>query len=159
MQKLDERDFRRQDFSGGVPIVLADGQSWYFAEPLVRFVPSEGDVGFEVYLYLPDDKAFNECYLRYTELTWMPRDEIAKNTDEFITLELELAKTMLLRNYELPLWVMKRILQVGHDPRDEEGKRIHDEIVCLLMGIVPKPSAGGDGPSHTPPATSDSATA
>src|SRR6478609_408675 len=125
MDRVDEKSLRREDFVGGVPIVLADGQEWYFAEPLVRFVPSDSDVGFEIYMSLGSDDGLNELYTQYTILTFLPPEAIRDRTDEYIGIEMKIARMMLDRNYDLTTDRVRSILQFSHDmKRDPEGCRI-----------------------------------
>lgn len=159
--RVSEAECRRDDFVGGFPVKMINGEEWFFAEPRMRFVPTNSEVGFEVILSLDDDGEFDGMYTRYAELSVLGRDEIRAHAMEYSALEVRLARAMLERNYELSLSQLRRILQFSYDTQgDPAGAEIRSGIAQVLSGAsVPKRSAGGDEPSPTPPAHSSSTTA
>ena len=154
-----EQSLRRVDFVGGVTIKLIDGQEWYFAEPRCRLVPSDGDSGFQVILSLDDDGTFDALLTEYQELMWLGKDEFAEQRLHFAGLELRLGRLMLERNYNLTIKHIRSILQISHNhDTDPIASEIRSAITRIISGDAPKLSAGGDEPSLTPSAQSDSTT-
>ncbi len=154
-----ERELRRLDFVSGVPIKLIDNQEWHFAEPRCRLVPSDGDAGFQVILSLDDDGSFDELLTEYQELMWLGPEQFAEHRLHFAGLELRMGRKMLERNYNLTLKQSRSILQISHDAEtDPVASEIRSAITRLISGDAPKPLAGGDEQSPTPPAESDSTT-
>ena len=42
---MKESEKRSAEFSEGTPVVLADGQSWWFPKPRLRFFPARDESG------------------------------------------------------------------------------------------------------------------
>ena len=133
MSTLDEVALRRPDFREGAPVVMADGQTWQLARPLMRFVPADNDTGFEVRCRLDDDGAFGTAFAAY---------EAAEAGADVIKTGLALGRALLLANYSLTPGQLADVLQFGTGD-DEEGRRIMDETIAVALGNGPKPSDGG----------------
>lgn len=136
-----ESDFRRPDFVGGVPIELVGGETWYFAEPKLRFVVADNDVGFEAFVSLDDEGRFQRLLQEYRDLVDMSEDEIAMNTDRYIATELRLGRMMLERNYSMPTEKMAEIMQfsMAGVEKDPVATEIRSAVLRVAMGLSPKP--------------------
>lgn len=149
MEKLDEQALRRPDFKAGVPVRLADGSVWHLRRPLVRFAEAENDEGFEVVLSLDDDGTFGR--LRAAERS-------AEGGPAVLAAQLKLAGHLLRANYDLTVPQTAALVQFASEEDDEEGLRLHREVMAAVRGFGPKPSDGGGGAPPSPPEDSPGAT-
>ncbi len=147
---MHEKDCRKPDFVGGIPVTLIDGQEWYFAEPRVRFRPADTEIGFEEFLWNDDQGEFHNLAVQHEELLRADASEMTDRTDDWISCEIKMARAMLERNYNLSLGQLQGILQVNYDTKnDPDATGIRTAIIGILSGDTPKHSAGGDEPSLT----------
>jgi hypothetical protein len=130
---------------------MIDGQEWFLAEPRVRLVPADSDVGFEVFLSLDDDGTFNDLVIELQSMQFMDKDEFQKNcTYRYAATEIKLGRMMLERNYTLDMEHLRRIFQVSHDAeRDPVANGIREAVTRIVAGDAPKTSADGDEQSPT----------
>ena len=140
---LDEPSRRRPDFAEGVAVTLADGQPWQLRRPIVRFVPADNAVGYEVCLSLAEGDGFGAAMAAY---------EACGDGPEVIGAELRLARLVLAANYDLTTPEVASLLQFGYSEADPDGVRIRDEVMAVVLGRDPKSPAGGDGSAPMPPA-------
>jgi hypothetical protein len=120
----NEAERRRADFLGGVPVVMADGQTWYVPQPRVRFVP-DPEHGARMVPSLPGV------------------DDLAALTDPFgggrltIADHLRLGAAVLRLNYDLTDAELAGVLQMGFD-----GVRIKEQVIDAALGNAPKAGSG-----------------
>jgi hypothetical protein len=147
---LNEKDCRKPEFVGGIPIRLADGNEWWFAEPRVRFRPADTEMGFEEFLWNNDNGEFHRLAIKHEDLLLHDPEDMADRTDEWISCEIKMARMMLERNYDLSLEQLQQILHLNYDQKnDPVATGIRAAIIGILSGDTPKTSAGGDVPSPT----------
>lgn len=156
---MEEKDYRRKDFAGGIPVVMIGGETWYFAEPRMRLIPSDSSLGFEQCLSLDDDGAFDQLVTEYHDLVFNPGGSVTEHGVKMVSLEMRIGRMMLERNYDIPLDKLRSIFQISHQKDDEVANNIRLAIYSVMEGDSPKPSAGGGEPSPTLPAGSASTTA
>ena len=152
MLKLDEARLRRADFVPGSAVVLADGQEWQLRRPVVRFLPDDSTgSGFQSCLILGDDRDEFHALVK-------ARDALFGGgaTAPILKLagpELKIGRAMLAANYDLTADQVRTLLQFAYDAeQDPVGAGIRDAVMEVAEGLGPKPGAGGDGSSPTPPA-------
>lgn len=134
MSPLDEAALRRPEFAHGEPIVLADGQSWYFPRPLLELYPVPGPDG--TLRFDGTRRNFGEDFDRKLD-TFVE----AQGVDELNAM-LDLAVDLLGRNYALQPADYGTLLPWR--PRDEDNAAMWQAIVNAALGRdAPKPSAGG----------------
>src|SRR5450432_3361030 len=97
----DEHALRRKDFTGGTPVRLRDGQTWFFADAEVKTTTVQGTNGPVVYpvLWLSGD-TLTTSYLN-NGLANLPtaRKAPASLYHDIREFARESAAAMLLRNY------------------------------------------------------------
>lgn len=148
---LDEQALRRPGFKEGTPVVLADGQAWHLRRPVVRFVPSDSDVGFRACLSLARGDGYDALLTAWQSAAEAAREDESASA-RAVAAELALGRAVLTANYDLTTEQLAELLQFGFDPDDEEAFRIRSEVLAAATGDDPKPSAGGGGSPPTPPA-------
>lgn len=130
MSRLDEPSLRRPAFRDGYRIELADGQAWTFPAPQLRFFPAraaDGRVSIAS-LYAYDDR-----YLELREeLVAVDRDD-AWNA---MRLQVEIAGTQLLANYDLSSRDLARLLPVI--PDSAENDALWDRLVPVILAQEPR---------------------
>jgi len=147
MGKLKESACRRPTFREGVPVVLADGQSWQLRRPMVRFVPSDNEAGYETCLELSGSDGFGDLLESYEELMDGSRQITIA---EAARRELALGRAILVANYDLTLRQVGQLLKFSYDEDDEEGSRIRSDVMAVATGNDPKRLAAGDESSASP---------
>lgn len=134
-ERLDEQSLRRPDFVEGSPVVLADQQTWHFRRPTVRHVPADTPIGFDVRVRFDDDGTFSRLWREMREAEEGPRA---------IATMLAAGRYLLLANYDLTADQVGDLIQFAFGEEDDpEGERIRDEVMAVVWGRGPKPSAGG----------------
>lgn len=136
---LNEYELRTPLFEEGTPVKLADGQEWQFPKPRVRLVPANNDQGWKTVLVRPDGGVFVGLMSKYEALG---EDSTIAS---MASLELAVAKHLLLANYELSEDQVGQLLQFGYDEKaDPEGSEIRQAVMGVVFGYsAPKPSAVG----------------
>jgi len=127
---MNERDFRRENFRGDVAVVLADGQEWYFPEPVIRYVPAP-----------PPERRKRVSSLGDEHLTKAESVSSAVTADDLIASELDLAAWMLLLNYDLTYEQIAELVQFDYREGADQGMR--DAILEVSLGLGPKRNAVG----------------
>ncbi len=92
---LSEQELRRPEFSEGHKAALADGQEWTFPRPVLRFRPARGQDGK---LGMGGDWGHD---LEYRRLRDALVDVDQENTFEMMSLQIQIAANLILRNYAL----------------------------------------------------------
>lgn len=137
MSPPDEASSRRPDFLGGPAITLANGQEWHFPRPTSYFVPDDDAAGVRRHWNLGDDYGalFDRCMEAESDL-------------EMIGGELALARSLLLRNYDLTPAQAGSLLRFGYgataDP-DAAAMRLAVMAVATGKDAAPKASSDGSG--------------
>jgi hypothetical protein len=132
--QIDEKQRRRPDFRGGVPVRMADGQDWTLPRPRVRFVPDDGPEGFRVYLTGPGDD--------YADL--LAATDAPPDVGGMIRADMALARRLVTTNYDLTGDELVAIVQLGYDSEnDPDGLAIRLAILDVAHGRDPKARAGG----------------
>jgi len=128
---LDERSLRRPDINESecCPIVLADGQAWLFPKPYVDYTPR-----FE------DGKAVLAIESEFTP--YLDRFEAAETVGEVFCTRFDLARTMLLKVYDLTDEQLPALLKTRRDSEADQER--WNEIYHVAAGFGPKPSPGGE---------------
>jgi hypothetical protein len=151
--KLDEQALRRPDFVPGTPVKLGDGQSWELRRPVVRFVPSANDAGFETRLRLEGDDDYEALCRRADAAARAVREGgEGASTAPYIAAELAMGRAILLGNYDLTPEQVADLLQFSYDPADEAGWELRLSVLAVARGEGPKPSGDGGGSPPSPPA-------
>ena len=142
---LNEQGLRRAEFSEGRKIVLADGQEWTFPKPWIRLFPRRGDDGK---VAMGGGLTFGSTY---NELL----DEYAETDDDDIfgkiTVQFRMASLLLVQNYDLTDKHLESLLVLEPD-NDDNNEMWRDELLPLLLGYAPKPSADGSAIPSSPTA-------
>lgn len=143
MPPSDEKDYRRPDWREGVNVVLADGQAWALPRVLVRLVPTADGKDYEPYARVGDagDRTFSDLLKAHDEA-------VEENDDKkYFLTELQLARHLLLVNYDLDGGQVAELLQFSLDVEaDPEGARIRQEVLDVVFcrrASLPKPTGGG----------------
>ena len=131
MPPVDEASRRRAPFTGGVPVLLADGQAWTFPRPLLGLMPevgSDGKVRFGENLRFNFGEAYDALVDAFAESEdWRAESEAL----------LALALDLLGRNYDLSGLALGEIL-----PRllnDEGNADMWRAVAEVAVGKAPKP--------------------
>jgi hypothetical protein len=136
---LDEASLRRDDFAGGEPSTMADGQTWRLAKPQVRFSYDDGPRGFRVTLSMPG-QPIDEYQRLVDEM------EQATTMDDRIRAELAVGAALLRRNYRLGSADLGRLLAFAYDEEaDPEGFALRQRVLDVAMGVAPKAPAATSG--------------
>lgn len=135
---IDEKSRRREDFAGGIPITLGDGQEWSF--PAIR---ADGFYARE----LPDGEIVwrggFHLGLEYDRLFDLSID--AEDGLERISALVKMAAFALGINYDLTFVEVASLLRrypEGHGKR-EAAEEIWIEVERALLGFGKKPSPVG----------------
>lgn len=147
MARLKESSCRRPTFREGVAVVLADGQTWQLRRPMVRFVPSDNEAGYETCLDLDGFDGFGDLLESYEQLMG---GSGTITVSEAARRELALGRAILVANYDLTLRQVGQLLKFSYDEDDVEGSRIRSDVLAVATGNDPKRSAAGDGSSVSP---------
>lgn len=145
---LDEKALRKPEYDDGISVVLTDGQPWVFPRPVVRTrFAAHNDLGFEIVVRAKGVPTYNDLYDRWAQST---------TRGEEIKAEFLLARALLMANYSITDEQFADLVQfplnADDDDADPEGFRIREQIIAVIRGDTPKPSAVGAGPSPTPAA-------
>ena len=133
---FSEHEKRRSDFRPGVPVTLADGQDWELRRPLIRFIPDDTDVGYQVYVQGIDGD--------YSAL--IAAREKAVTDGDLFKAELAMGRAILTANYDLTTAEIGSLLQFGYnDVTDPEGAQIRADVMAVATGNDPKRSDDGAG--------------
>lgn len=103
---LRESDLRRPEFAGGVPLLLPDGQAWWFYEPK----PDAGRPGAWCWGDVAPEDA-----VALTDTLYAVLDRLTSANDERerATTVLTLALVCLARNYEMDGERLNKIMTSG----------------------------------------------
>lgn len=136
---LSEVERRKEGFTEGNKVVLADGQEWTFPKPRLRFFPYRGDDGK---IGLGAAGTFDEEYRKlFVEFTEVDKDE----PYQVWTLRIQIACHLLLANYDLSDVELADLMPVIFD--DESNMSMWGTLSPTLLSQPPKPSTDG---SNTP---------
>jgi hypothetical protein len=129
---LDEISLRKTEFVEGHRVILADGQSWSFPRPKIRFVPKLVDGKFEVSggaSFGPEFDANLDVLYGVTESDGIER----------LRVKFEMTCRLLMANYSLTPENLAElvVVEIG-DPASEERWQQTTEV---LFGNSPKPTA------------------
>ena len=140
---LDEKLLRRPSFSEGYAIRLCDGQEWTFPKPWLRFVPKRKEDGmFGMAVENSYGPEYSSLVDRYTTLEPGPDGDFDR-----LELRMHMAATLLIQNYDLSDDDLADLLAFEPDHQDNVSMWVN-EIMRVLLGLAPKPSAdGSDTPS------------
>ena len=132
---LDEAALRRPTFRGGEPVILADGQTYFFPKPNVDLRPrfSAGRISSTIPAtdLGPD---FNDALMAIDE----PTEEQAASP--YLDRMFQVAAAGLLVNYKLTDDDLTRLLVYRH--QDELNVELWNAILGTARGIYsPKPSS------------------
>jgi hypothetical protein len=142
---LNEESLRRAEFSEGTRIRLADGQEWTFPKPWIRLFPRRGQDGkIDVGGGLTFGSTFNELLDEYVELD---EDKVIPK----VGVQFRMACLLLVQNYDLSDKQLEQLLIFEPD-NDDNLAMWRDELLPLLLGIAPKPSADGSATPSSPTA-------
>jgi hypothetical protein len=144
-QSFLEADVRRAEFSEGRKIRLADGQEWTVPKPWLRFYAKRGNDGK---IGLGGGMTWGSDYN-------VLLDEYAESGDddfyERLTVQFRMASLLLLQNYDLTDKQLESLLVL--EPDNEDNRAMwQDDILPLVLGIAPKPSADGSATPSSPTA-------
>lgn len=144
---LNEQELRRAEFSEGTRIRLADGQEWTFPKPWIRLFPRRGQDGkFGIGGGLTFGSAYNDLLDEYAEAEGDDEEIFAR-----ITIQFRMACLLLVQNYDLTDKQLEQLLILEPDEEDNQAMW-RDEILPLLLGLAPKPSADGSATPSSPTA-------
>lgn len=136
---LSEIERRKECFTEGNKVVLANGQEWTFPKPRLRFIPHRGVDGK---LGLGAVPTFDQEYRTlFTALI-----EVDKDKDfEVWSLRIQIACHLLLANYDLPDADLAELMPVIFD--DESNMEMWANLSPICLSTPPKPLTDG---SNTP---------
>jgi hypothetical protein len=141
---LDEKSLRRPDWQDGQSCILADGQAWVLARPIIRWANADNDLGVRVRVRVRATGACGDYQAAYERLEATARDDKVLLRD-LVGAELACAKILLLANYDLTPEQVGDLLQFGFDEaNDPEGAAVRASVMDVVYGVAPKPSAAGD---------------
>lgn len=128
---LDERALRRETFSEGHKVALADGQEWTFPKPKMRFRPKVVDGKVDV----DGGPSFGPEYDASLDVLFGVVDV---EPIERLRVKFEMAVRLLGANYDLtPEDFASLIVLEPDDPASDER---WEQLTRAIMGIAPKPS-------------------
>jgi hypothetical protein len=132
---LVEAERRKDGFTEGNKVTLADGQEWTFPKPRLRFFPYRGDDGK---MGLGGSGTFDQEYRElFTAFTECDKDE----PYQYWTLKIQIACHLLLANYELSDAELADLMPVMFD--DESNMEMWANLSPVLLSQPPKPSTSG----------------
>ncbi len=128
--QLDEQALRRPGFSEGHRVQLGDGGTWTFPLPILRFFPTIADSG---QVAIAAQRGHDD---RYQQL----RDELIETDkdDHFnlMRIQVELAGTLLLKNYSLESKHLGRLLAVI--PNNEANDQMWSDLAPVVLAQEPQ---------------------
>jgi hypothetical protein len=138
---IDEKGRRREDFleSTSVPVTFKDGQEWYVPKPMVRTLPTDDEIGYEVVSSHGEPEFDAEFNKHFKAVSQAIRDGDGRG---FLAAKMRLYRCMLGRNYNLPLDELRMILYL--EPPQAEGE------LDLLDDALWSIANGHDGPKARP---------
>lgn len=128
MPLLSEAEKRRPEFAEGVPVALANGESWHFPRPMVRIRPRiEGGKVVDV----AGSFTFGRDYDRQLEAF-----HAASDGNEQAVALFGMAAGLLARNYDLADDELADLFTfvVG----DPAGDAMREDVMEVVIGISPK---------------------
>jgi hypothetical protein len=134
---ITENDRRRETFTPGVPVTLADGQAWQFPRPMIAWRFNRRDDVVDPTICTSLGEEFDAAMKAYEESAG---DE-PRNLYKVVQTAMRVAAAMLLANYRLSDQELSRLLFVTPD---EDNMETWGEILDVARGNAPKPSPGGD---------------
>ena len=136
---LVEAERRKDGFTEGNKVVLADGQEWTFPKPRLRFFPYRGDDG-KIGLGAAGtfDQEYRDLFVAFTECDKDDRFQVW-------TLTVQIACHLLLANYDLSDVELADLMPIVYD--DEQNMEMWSALSPILLSTPPKHSTDG---SNTP---------
>lgn len=133
---IDEASRRWDDFQGGRPIVLPDGQTWHFYEPAACV--RSGRPGWTFGPDVPDDV---DAILSHRFGRLVRKWSRAQNKDDQASAMLEAAFYLLARNYALTLEEFEPIMLRASE-WDADNQAALGEALAVLIGTACARSTG-----------------
>jgi hypothetical protein len=137
---MHDESLFRSNFQGGVPVVLADGSTWYVPRPRLLFVPGgdDGAPSFKRWNLGPEFGRMADALMddlkndKLDEATWFD-------------LQHQIWKFLLGLNYAIPEAVRQDVLAIALGETEEGEPNLITTLLGLLSGKNPakKPGAGG----------------
>lgn len=128
--QLDEQSLRRPEFSEGHRVRLGDGGTWVFPLPILRFFPTIGSNG---QVAIAAQRGHDD---RYQQL----RDELIETDKDdhynLMRIQVELAGTLLLKNYSLEGKHLARLLPVIPDNPDND--QMWSDLAPVVLAQEPQ---------------------
>lgn len=139
---LDEKALRRESFTEGHKVTLADGQEWTFPKPILRFFPARTEDGRTI---MGAEHGYDQAYegLR-DELIEVASVDVYNST----RIQVEIAGLLLLRNYDLSNKHLRTLLPLI--PDDDANDEMWANLVPVIMANPPKPTPVGSEPPSWP---------
>jgi hypothetical protein len=128
---LDEKSLRKQSFTEGYQVTLADGQDWTFPRPRMRFRPKIADGRVEV----TGSPTFGP---EFDETLDILHGVKAVEPIEQLRAKFELAVRLLSANYDLTAEELSSLIEL--EPGDAASEERWDRLSRVILGIAPKPS-------------------
>lgn len=132
---LVEAERRKEGFTEGNKVALADGQEWTFPKPRLRFFPHRGVDGK---IGLGAESTFDREYREmFVSLVEVDKDK----PFEVWSLRIQIACHLLLANYELSDVELADLMPVVFD--DDANMEMWENLSPALLSTPPKPSTDG----------------
>ena len=129
---LDERALRKPGFSEGYGVVLADGQTWIFPKPRIRFRPK---IGADGRVEVGGGPGFGPEYDQQIDVLYGMTEA---EPIEQLRVRFEVAVRLLQSNYELTSDQLSEL--IVYEAEDEAAQDQWVQLSRVIMGISPKPS-------------------
>lgn len=130
-----EAERRREEFAGGEPVRLADGQFWTVPRPRVRIRPVRDEAGV---MQLRGLFTFGDAY----DAKFQAFSAARTRSEEWTAL-LDLVFDLMKRNYDLTDDELTDLL--SWDVDDPAADERMEQLGAIVAGQAPKTSPGGTG--------------
>lgn len=132
--EVDEVAARKPGGLFEAKVVLADGQEWFLPKPRVRLSPS-GEQTFKITLNVKGVDKYG---------VYLAALEKSETGSETVAAELAVARSLLVRNYELADAQIERLMQFSYmdGGEDPEGEALREAVMNVALGRGPKPRGG-----------------
>jgi hypothetical protein len=132
---LVEAERRKEGFTEGNKVTLADGHEWTFPKPKLRFFPCRGADGkMGLGAAGTFDQEYRELFTAFTEAD---KDE----PFEFWSIKIQIACHLLLANYDLSDVELADLMPVIFD--DDRNMEMWATLSPVCLSSPPKPSTSG----------------
>ena len=139
-----EADHRRPDFIGEIPVVLADGATWYLKRPRIRVGlrdDQHGKIALTSMVHFGPDYEHRLDALERAQAELVPVDDPSApdpTFDAFLAAQFELAAELIRQNYTL--FRPEALRLVACDFGDEGEAARMRLMLEVARGIAPKPT-------------------